>query len=113
MFDGLNPSVKLHLYTSLESTNDTAKKLPDPQHGTVIIADYQTAGRGRHLLAAYKKRLTMLGRRVIVAGQVPYEATALDIDENCGLIVQKDNGEILTLTAGEITCYVDSASLMA
>ena len=56
------------------------------------------------ILAEYKKRLLVLQRRVLVINpDSTYEATALDINAQCGLIVQKDNGEILTLTAGEIS----------
>ena len=40
---------KIHCYQSLESTNRTAKELAiaGAEHGTVVIADSQTAGRGR------------------------------------------------------------------
>ena len=59
------------------------------------------------VLCEYKKRLLVLGRRVSVISvansDVLYEATATDIDENGGLIVQKDSGEIVTLTAGEVS----------
>lgn len=38
------------IYESLESTNKTAKEMAisGVKHGTVIMADYQTAGRGRY-----------------------------------------------------------------
>jgi len=41
---------KIHVYSSLESTNKTAKEmaLSAAEHGTVVIADYQTAGKGRY-----------------------------------------------------------------
>jgi len=40
----------IHIYDSLESTNITAKEfsLSGAAHGTVIIADSQTKGKGRH-----------------------------------------------------------------
>jgi len=53
---------------------------------------------------AYKKRLPMLGKPVIV--HMPNEtfpAIALDIDEKGGVIVRKTTGQTLTLTAGEIS----------
>jgi len=218
-------------YSSLGSTNDTAKTLPNPVHGTVIMADIQTAGRGRYArkffsppgcgiymsiiltqqyqsrslitpaaavavceaienftdnrpqikwvndiflngrkicgiltealadrivvgiginfimppggfppeisqtagvlfgqspasltreqlaediakrllsddfhMDAYKKRLLVLGRRIsVITPNMTYEAVAIDIDENAGLIVQNDSGEITTLTAGEVS----------
>ena len=57
----------------------------------------------QRIIAEYKKRLLVLQRRVsVVSTDTAYEATALDIDAQGGLIVQKDNGEILTLTTGEV-----------
>lgn len=40
----------IHVYKSLESTNKAAKEMAvsGAQHGTVIISDYQTGGRGRY-----------------------------------------------------------------
>ena len=40
---------KIHIYGSLESTNKTAKEMAicGAEHGTIIIADYQVAGKGR------------------------------------------------------------------
>ena len=55
-------------------------------------------------LDAYKKRLLILGRRVsVITPDIIYEATAIDIDDSGGLIVQNENGEIITLTAGEVS----------
>ena len=53
---------------------------------------------------AYKKRLLVLGRRIsVITPNMTYEAVAIDIDENAGLIVQNDSGKIITLTAGEVS----------
>ena len=40
---------KLHVYKELGSTNTTAKAMANDQapHGTVVIAEHQTAGKGR------------------------------------------------------------------
>lgn len=40
----------LHVYSTIESTNKTAKELAVSgcSHGTVVVADSQTAGRGRY-----------------------------------------------------------------
>ena len=66
-----------------------------------LLAQENTSQR---VIAAYKKRLFMLGKRVsVISPGAAYEATALDIDAQGGLIVQKDCGEILALTAGEIS----------
>jgi len=56
------------------------------------------------MLAEYKKRLMMIGKRVIVTGlHESFEAIAVDIDETGRLIVQKDNGDVISLLAGEIS----------
>ena len=55
------------------------------------------------ILAAYRKRLMMLGQEVVVTGFTgSFVATALDIDENGRLLVRKENGDIEALTAGEV-----------
>jgi len=45
-----NPPEHIHVFGSLASTNKTAKEMimVGIEHGTVIIADSQTAGKGRH-----------------------------------------------------------------
>jgi len=54
-------------------------------------------------LAEYKKRLMMLGEKVLVTGmRESFEATAIDIDDTGRLIIKNKNGEIQTLTSGEI-----------
>ena len=55
------------------------------------------------MLAEYKKRLMMIGKKIVIAGMnEPFEATAIDIDDIGLLIVRKDNGEVLSLSAGEV-----------
>jgi BirA family biotin operon repressor/biotin-[acetyl-CoA-carboxylase] ligase len=55
----------------------------------------------------YKKRLMMLGEKVIVTGlNKPFEATAIDIDDTGRLMVKKEDGEILSLASGEIRACV-------
>lgn len=59
------------------------------------------------MLAEYKKRLMILGKRVIVTGlHEPFEAMAVDIDEIGRLIVKKDNGDVISLFSGEISIGV-------
>lgn len=51
----------------------------------------------------YKKRMMMLGETVQVNGwKETYEAVALDVDEIGRLVVQKENGQITSLSSGEI-----------
>ena len=57
-----------------------------------------------NIMAKYKQHLFMLGQEVIVS-QVneTYKATALDIDETGHLIIQKESGEVLCMSSGEIS----------
>ena len=56
------------------------------------------------LLARYKQRLMVLGKDILVTGAgQPYRATALDIDDTGRLIVRKNTGEVICLSAGEIS----------
>jgi BirA family biotin operon repressor/biotin-[acetyl-CoA-carboxylase] ligase len=58
----------------------------------------------RDLMDDYKKRLMMIGKNVLVSGaEEPYEALAVDVDELGRLVVKKDTGEMLSLSAGEIS----------
>jgi BirA family biotin operon repressor/biotin-[acetyl-CoA-carboxylase] ligase len=41
-------NAKISVYPSVDSTNTIAKQATDAEHGTVIIADSQTAGKGRY-----------------------------------------------------------------
>ena len=55
-------------------------------------------------LPEYKKRLFFLGEEIAVTqGDETYQATAVDIDSMCHLIVRTANGEERTLHSGEIS----------
>jgi BirA family transcriptional regulator, biotin operon repressor / biotin---[acetyl-CoA-carboxylase] ligase len=49
MLDASGPTLEIRVFDSLESTNKTAKEvaLTEPNHDIVILANEQTAGRGR------------------------------------------------------------------
>ena len=52
----------------------------------------------------YKKRLMMLGEKIkVIDPNEPFEATAIDIDDMGRLVVRKTDGEILSLSSGEIS----------
>jgi len=56
------------------------------------------------MLEKYKHRMFMLGKTVYVSGtDVEFEAVAVDIDDAGRLIVKRDNGELLSLSSGEIS----------
>lgn len=59
------------------------------------------------VLAQYKSRLIMLGKKItVLQGAESWPATALDLDEEGHLIVRKENGEIQSLSSGEIRIRV-------
>jgi BirA family biotin operon repressor/biotin-[acetyl-CoA-carboxylase] ligase len=54
--------------------------------------------------AAYKRRLSMIGSPISVThGNEKYNATAVDIDDECRLIVKKPNGSLVILSAAEVS----------
>lgn len=59
-----------------------------------VLADPQTYPQ------AYKENCLVLGKTVLAGTR---RAKALDLDENCGLLVQYEDGSRETLTAGEIS----------
>jgi len=65
---------------------------------------FESQWGSKPILAEYKKRLMMIGKRVVITGlNETFEATAIDIDDIGRLIVKKDNGEIISLSAGEVS----------
>ena len=58
----------------------------------------------KEMLEKYRKRMFLLGKTVrITCSGEPYEALAVDIDEIGQLIVKKANGDILSLSSGEVS----------
>jgi len=58
------------------------------------------------LFSRYRKRLFMLGAEItVLQGNDEFKARALDIDGTGGLIVEKADGERVTLSSGEISIY--------
>jgi len=66
------------------------------------IVTPKTQYSDKEIIAQYKQRL-ILGKDVLVTGLgEDYEAVAVDIDERGHLIVQRNNGEMEALCAGEV-----------
>ena len=64
---------------------------------------YQKIGN-REFINEYKRRSFVIGKRItVLSGEKAIPATALDIDENCRLIVQYDDGSTAALYSGEIS----------
>lgn len=61
----------------------------------------------KSFLGGYKSRLAFLGSDIrILKGEAVTDAKALDIDENCRLLVQYENGEREYLSSGEISIKI-------
>jgi len=67
------------------------------------MMDFESYSCKEKILGEYKKRLMILGKRVVISGfEETYEAIAVDIDDMGRLIVKKGDGEISALSSGEI-----------
>ena len=67
------------------------------------ILGFEVCPDEAELFKKYKNRLMMLGKDITVTqGKTAYKARAKDIDSAGHLIVEREGGEILTLSAGEI-----------
>ena len=69
-----------------------------------VFIDYYKNLTDKIYLREYRERLFFLGETVrITQADTTYEATAVDIDDMCHLIVETTDGERKTLFSGEIT----------
>ena len=67
------------------------------------ILGFDTYPSEAEIFEKYKKRLMMLGKEVtVIQNKTEYRATAIDVDFVGRLIVKNENGEIITLSSGEI-----------
>lgn len=67
------------------------------------ILGFETLPSEAEIFEKYKKRLMMLGKKItVIQNQMEYKATAIDVDSVGHLIVKRENGEIITLSSGEI-----------
>lgn len=67
------------------------------------IAGFAVLPEEKEIFDKYKKRLMMLGKKItVMQGQTIYKATALDMDSAGRLIIEKENGETVSLSSGEI-----------
>jgi BirA family biotin operon repressor/biotin-[acetyl-CoA-carboxylase] ligase len=60
---------------------------------------------GRDILARYRERSLVLGRRVHISpvGGAPFEALAVDLDDAGALVVERDSGVRETVTAADVS----------
>ena len=87
-----------------------SKKHTQPEHlaGYMIDALYQMRNSlltcKNDILSTYRKDCMTVGRQtVLIRGDEKQYGTALDIDDNGGLVVQFDNGSVETVQSGEIS----------
>ena len=67
------------------------------------ILGFETSPSETEIFEKYKKRLMTLGKEItVIQNHMEYKATAIDVDSVGHLIVKNENGEILTLSTGEI-----------
>ncbi len=59
--------------------------------------------KDKSFIKEYKERSIVLGKEIIVIGQETQNATAVDIDDDGGLVVKLESGEIRVLRTGEIS----------
>ena len=85
-------------------------KLPNGKNRLVaaflngFMAYYRQDSQASLYLSAYRARSMVLGRPItVLSPQGPKPAIALDIDNECHLVVQYEDGHIETLSSGEIS----------
>jgi len=61
----------------------------------------------QEIISEYRKRLFILGKKIRVEAAEPYNAVAIDINEQGHLIVEDESGERKLLSAGEISVRVN------
>ena len=67
------------------------------------ILGFETLPSEKEIFEKYKKRLMVLGKEItVIQNQMEYKATAIDVDSDGHLIVKNENGEIITVSSGEI-----------
>lgn len=67
------------------------------------ILGFDIMPREAEIFQKYKKRLAMLSKEVtVIQNKNEYKATVIDIDAVGHLVVKNENGEIITVSSGEI-----------
>ena len=67
------------------------------------ILGFEATACEADIIEKYKTRLMTLGREItVIQNESEYKATALDVDSAGRLVVKVENGEIITLSYGEI-----------
>lgn len=86
-----------------------SKKMPNLRNKLTAeiiknIFKYYNTLNEKNFIENYKKRCIVLGKKInVINNNSVTPATALDIDDECRLIVQYDNGDKAYLSSGEIS----------
>ena len=87
---------------------DPDKKMPGVRNklsAEIInrILGFESLPREAEIFKKYKERLMVLGKKIsVVKNQMEYQGTAIDINDVGHLIVKTEDGEIITISSGEI-----------
>ena len=65
-----------------------------------ILGDFAD---NKDFIDEYRRRSLVIGKEIRILGKTEEKATAIDIDENGGLVVKLSNGETKILSSGEIS----------
>jgi BirA family biotin operon repressor/biotin-[acetyl-CoA-carboxylase] ligase len=69
---------------------------------------YYSTIEGKSHCAEYSRRCFVVGKKIyVVSNEVKTPAKVLGVDENCGLLVEYENGEKAILNSGEISIRLD------
>ena len=64
---------------------------------------YYLSGDYSGYITDYRKRCFVIGRKIeVIKQERVYKGTAVDVDENCRLVVQYEDGTVERLSGGEI-----------
>ena len=120
---GINVALDVSRDPEIAATADSLDKLADSpvdrsellrrilQHMDAIYLDLR---RGRSPIPEWRRWLDTLGQRVVVSHHgVSNSGLAEDIDEHGNLLLRQDDGQLLTLTAGDITLRVAEGESLA
>lgn len=96
------------------ATSIFGKEIPDEDIPSRLISaiaskifEYSRELEDKSFLKKYKKKSFVLGKKITVHSALEsFEATAIDIDDDCHLIVKLDDGSTRTLSSGEISIRI-------
>ena len=84
---------------------ETGREFAPEEMLQAFLAHLEAAADGRQLLASWKRRDILLGRRVrLKLGEQEVTGASLGLDEGGALLLRDELGRIRRLTTGEVEC---------